>query len=66
MCFRSFLFMKEALIIYQEKGNWQQESHIQNPYSAPTLVCNIKHGGKEKQYLSLWNTAFALFLFYTM
>lgn len=45
--------MKEALIIYQEKGNWQQESHIQNPYSAPTLVCNIKHGGKEKQYLSL-------------
>ncbi len=45
--------MKEALIIYQELENWRQESHIQKPHSAPTLVCDIKHGGKEKQYLSL-------------
>lgn len=63
MCFRSFLFMKEAGIIYQE-GVWEvggiggrrvisQNKKI-TPHSAPTSACNIKHrGGKKKQYLSL-------------
>lgn len=61
MCFRSFLFMKETLIIYQQA--WEvrelvegldarQESHIQDPHTAPTSVCNIKHEGIEMQYLS--------------